>query len=88
MPLYSLVLGQCVIRINPEASRSLCTAETPAAPQLNKGRPLRALIVGHTSAAPRSLGTLELIENYLPILALPWRLDKTRFAFETKCKPF
>lgn len=87
-PLFSRVLGRCVVRINPEATRSLCTAETPAAPQLNKGRPLPALIVAYTSAAPRSPRTLELIEDYLTILALPWRLDETRFAFETKCKSF
>lgn len=84
----SRFLGRCVVRIDPEAARSLSTAETPAAPQLNKGRPLHVLIVAYTTAAPRSLGALELIENYVPILALPWRLDKTRFAFETKCKSF
>lgn len=74
--------------MNPEATRSLYTAETPAAPQLNKGRPLHFLIDAYTSAAPRSLVALELIEDYLPIFALPWRLDRTRFAFETKCKSF
>lgn len=87
-PFSSQILGRRVVRINPEATRSLYTAETPAAPQLNKGRPLRALIVAYTCAAPRSLRALELIEDYLPILALPWRFDETRFAFETKCKSF
>lgn len=68
-PFSSQILGRRVVRIDPEATRSLYTAETPAA-QLNKGRPLRALIVAYTCAAPRSFRTLELIEDYLPIFGL------------------